>query len=563
MTPGQRAVHLVLALALCGLALGLYHARRDFIRGFFLDGPGGPAPALAMPASGSGSDSDSGSDSAALMTPVERVRVVLLDGVNASVTHELPAYDRLCDSGVDLTVDVGFPTVSLPVQQVLWTGWTQTQSGVLFHGKPQVLDMLEAGSSRERLAHGIPAQVPDSLAIAESHQYIIHALGFAEVLPASPTEMAEGWSDPDYHTDGDFLAHALEAVASDRRLVFVHVLRVDVAGHRKGGLGSPAFDEAARAADRMLERLVAAEKAAHPAGTRWLILADHGHRARAHVGPGGGHGGAERYIRQVRGCFFGEVGGEVGPGEAPAAGSVVHLVDVSRALRDSLGLAPEPRSAGRALGDALRAPVQHDATLPSPSPGRWAGAIAVLFLGLLITAWGASGRLACLPWWWPVAMSAVFILVAGPTLSAPMVYRPRGELVYTAGLPGIAVLALTLGWMRVLGPRGAGQGTGLSASMRALAGQLALPLAGAIAAGVLSAGSDVLAIALGSASEPPLMPRYTALTSVLLILAYVGCAVGALAMTVAALAPDRPLARPTADDPPRSRLGSPGHRGRV
>src|SRR5690606_7328863 len=73
---------------------------------------------------------------------------------------------------------------------------------------------------------------------------------------------------------------AIAAVEAPTRLVHVHVLRIDEAGHAKGG-ASPEYAEAAAWADALLDRL----RAAGPAEALWLVIADHGHT------PGGGHGG--------------------------------------------------------------------------------------------------------------------------------------------------------------------------------------------------------------------------------------------------------------------------------
>src|SRR5688572_7973319 len=45
-----------------------------------------------------------------------RVRVVLLDGLRRDVAQTLPNLSSMC--AIDLTMDSGFPTVSLPVQHV-------------------------------------------------------------------------------------------------------------------------------------------------------------------------------------------------------------------------------------------------------------------------------------------------------------------------------------------------------------------------------------------------------------------------------------------------------------
>ena len=54
--------------------------------------------------------------SGAGLAPTDRVRVVLVDGLAAANARLLPSWRAVCDHGVTLEVDVGFPTVSLPVE---------------------------------------------------------------------------------------------------------------------------------------------------------------------------------------------------------------------------------------------------------------------------------------------------------------------------------------------------------------------------------------------------------------------------------------------------------------
>jgi hypothetical protein len=508
----QRLGYIALAALVCIVALAAYHYRRAFIRAFFLDGAGqARAPALAASADAGG------------LSPVLRVRVVVIDGLGRDHAMSLAHHDQACARGYDLIVDTGFPTVSLPVQHALWTGLTQQQSGILFQGKPQIL-----GRARPAPAHGLPARVPGSTALAESHAYIVHALGFARVFPETPTELPDGWAG------GGFVAAARDAVASDAALVFVHLLGVDVAGHRQGGKSSPAYGEAARAADEVLGQLMAAEQAAHGQGTRWFVLSDHGHRGVALLGPGGGHGGSEPEIRQVRGCIAGELEHE--PAIAP--GTYIHLVDYSRAMADSLGLALDKRSAGRPLHAAARAPVDRGATLPAPRPGRWLAAALILLAALLLTGVAARGQWSWLPWWWPASLLCVFVIAGAPSLSVPVIYRPLGRELYLAALPALCVLAVQAA-LALRAP--SSSKAPVMAGLRMVIAQLALPFAAALAAAVLSGGSDALRIAAKGASEPPLMPRFTAYTSALTVLFYAGAAVCAFALVIrAALTPRWP-----------------------
>ena len=489
-------LRLALGLALLALAHGTYRFRRHFVKQFFHDAKerqGPPALPRVSP--------EAPATARAGMSAADRVRVVLLDGIGHAIASNMEHYDALCRQGLDLTVDVGFPTVSLPIQHALWTGLTQQQSGILFRIKP--LPQPPAAS--------IPAQVADSRSLAEYHQYIAASFGFHSALPPGTTkaDIPDDWKQR-------FRAAAIDAVTGPARLVFVHVLRADSAGH-KHGPESVEYRDAVLWSDEFLAELRAAEQAAgrpaaQPAGpgepaTRWFLLSDHGHR------PGGGHGGGESSIRLVRACIFGDLGGfRTGDSEPP--GRLIHLVDFSRAIADSLGVTPSPASAGRPLAEALAATHDPDSSLPWPGAGRWTLAMLAVFLALLATAWAAGDRLLQLPWWLPVAVASVFWLEAMPSLSTPMIYRGDGRIMYHAASPGL--LLLVLATANALRQR---------AAHRVAVAQLALPLALALACLTLAGGAHLL---LGAAGDPPLMPGFTAFTSLTATLLFSGAAVVAL-----------------------------------
>ena len=491
------AVRLGLAVLLLAAAYGLFQGRKQFIASFFAQGPGGaPPPPLAAPPPPAGAAAGPG--------PAPRVRVALLDGVDRVTADRLPSYRALCQRGLALTVDVGFPTVSLPVQAVLWTGLTQQQSGIEF--VQARIDPPPPGS--------LPAQVPGSAAVSDTHPFISGSFGFARTWP--PLETAK--EDLAVWKATGFPLVARAQVAGAAPLVFVHVVAPDSAGHGHGR-DAPEFAAAAAAADRLLGDLLALDRAVHGEGSRWLVLADHGHR-----GPGG-HGGAERDIRLVRACLAG-AGVTAPAGQPPDPPPLVHLVDLSRALADSLGLAPAADSTGRPLGTALAAGSPAGATLPRPGALRWAIAGALL-LAAVIGSWLAAGwRAWRLPWWWALAYVSVVSLETVPTLSTPMIYRPLGQTMYMAALPGLLLLAIVAGAaVRQTGP------------VRVALSQLLLPAAGAAAALVLCWRT------------PPLMPVWTAHLSLFLVLLFTGAAVVALAVLASLV--------PFASDR-GSRPGSPG-----
>jgi len=467
----RRSTRLLAALALLLVAGAAYQGRRHFIRTFFGDGealvPGGRRGAAVAGPPGE----------------VDRLRVVLLDGLGAAHAAGLPVLQGFCSRGQELRVDVGFPTVSLPVQHVLWTGRTQRESGVLYRipalGEPPV--------------DALPALV-SSQAIAESHPAIVHSFGFGSAQPPldrdAPDALPEGWRD-------GFAERATEAIHSDARLVFVHLLRIDEAGHAEGG-ASEAYAAAAAEADAILGTLLRADVERSAAGsTRWLVLADHGHRSA------GGHGGAEPEIRQVRACVVGD-GVLEGTSEEPLD---VHLSDVARFVGESLGVGPSPGSSGRPWPEVL-AGEGPSPSLPTPSSGRWIGAllsVGGVFAGL---AW-INRRLLWAALLWPIlAYVGVLGGIGAVTLSNPAVYPPLGAAVLTAAWPGWLALVSTLLVLRRRAPV-------IDAALAVFGGVLAWALAALILAG--AAGGD-----------PPLTPLWTAQASLWLILTWPAAIVAAL-----------------------------------
>lgn len=489
-----------LVLAAWGVDLG----RRAYIKQFFADGAV-PTDTPVWP----------GNPTGAGLRPVARVRVVLLDGLGQAHARRLSQLSRLCAAGQELTVDVGFPTVSLPVQHALWTGRTQQQSGLQYH----------IGKLPQPPANAIPRQV-DSVAVAESHPEIVHSFGFGRAEPA------EAPLTPEWRPN--FAAAALAAVTSPARLAFVHVLRIDEAGHASGA-DSLAYGVAAAWSDALLGVLHAAAPA--DPSTLWLVLADHGHRGA------GGHGGSEPDIRLVRACVL---GGGVEPGELDRTGrpKVVHLVDVSRALADALAATLHPEASGRPWAAALAEPAR-GATIPRPGPARWLLGGGLLLLGLLSLRTGHSYRI---PWlgratrfgrfewpgtprtgprwltpalgagWAVLALLGVVVRRGWPTLSNPAIYPPLGrDLQYASGLGFAALLALAL-----------------LAALRwdwsdgAIARAVLVPFT-LVTAGVLVLARTPDAIFLGT---PPLMPWTTGLGSVLMVQGRGACLLLALVLAI-------------------------------
>jgi hypothetical protein len=478
--PSERRAAMARAVAvvvLAMVALGLPRLRRSllFDVGWWDAVPSDPVQLPPAPRESAG------------LTPTARTRVVLIDGLTAEVAATLPAWSALCKRGITLKVDVGFPTVSLPVELAYWTGLTQQQTGIVTRngrdGRP-----LDPPLDRR----GIPAQVPGSVAIAENHGWIVRSLGFARAEPlADPTSPAKDANPKTWEKEWEMTARL--AVSSDARLVFVHVLRVDVAGHGHGA--SDEYREAARQADAILQSLVDVDM---NLSARWFVLSDHGHLAS------GGHGGEELEVRQVEGCI-------AGPGVVVGRGELVHAVDVARAIADSTSATLDPDARGRPLTAALAAPLASDQAVPPIALGRGVVAMFLLVVGLAASVWSVR-RWWQAPWWFVVACLSLVIVRGEPTMSMHMVYAPEGRTMYLTWLPALA-LAVAATWIAL----------GRTTLLRVLVGQLALPVC-ACAAAMAACGAWP---AVFGVEVSPAVPRYTAwMSPLLLIVAHGSAAVG-------------------------------------
>lgn len=459
MTESARAPlwrRFLLALGLVALGFLALRLRRLFVLAFFVDGPPGPAPELTPAA-----------DDAIELPASERVRVVLLDGLSMGHAEPMPTLAALCDEGLAFRVDVGFPTVSLPVQHALWTGRTQQESGVWYR----------IARLTEPPADALPRRVPGSVGVAESHAGIVGSFGFERAEPPSDDESVDA-AESEWRRDG-FPAAALAAVAGPARLAFVHVLRIDEAGHAHGS-ASTQYAEAMAHADDLLARL----RAAAAADATWVVLADHGHR------PAGGHGGEEAAIRVVQACI-------AGPGIAAAdhrTRAPIHLVDLHHALAELLAVA-DSTTPGRPIAFALEHP-DPGATLPRPSAARRLVALVLVIAGIGIAFASAGSRVLAWPWWLPIAYGSVVAVLGVPTLSNPAIYPPWGATMLTAALPGALVLLFaSLRGLRREGLR------------RTLLAQ-GLPVLTLLLACLAACGG--LSFALGLSDAPPLAPLTTA-----------------------------------------------------
>jgi hypothetical protein len=204
----------------------------------------------------------------------------------------------------------------------------------------------------------------------------------------------------------------------------------------------------------------------------------------------------------------------------------IHIVDVARAIADSLGVALDSRSPGRALPDALAAPFDGDQAVPALPLGTGAFAIFLVVAGAA-ASYLAAGRWWLWPWWCAIACASLVFVRGLPTLSMGMVYAPAGRAMYETWLPSLLLAAAATY-----------AGLARTSLWRVLVAQLALPVA-AVAAVITACGAWRTLV---GATIAPVVPHYTAWLSALLLLAAHGAA--AVALGIVARVVRAALARP-------------------
>lgn len=446
---------MVALLLLLGVCLGL--SRRPFIKSWFRRGAPDPWTATSGPAP---------------RGPVRPALVVLIDGLGERTAASLPNLRRACDRGLLLRVDVGFPSVSLPVQHVFWTGAWQQESGVQF-----VVERL-SGPFFDSIPRQVARRSSSAVAVVESHDEIVRSFPFGRIIAPGPGE-------PPLSTLA-IQQEALGLIQTSAALVFIHLLAVDAAGHRHGS-ASHQYRAAAMRADGLLSVL----QEALPPSRDLLILSDHGHLPLP-----GGHGGVEPCVRWVRACL-------VGQGIPPGSEGVAGMPDLNRILAERLNVRTPHNSRGRTLSRVI------GSTAAPERPSAWtfrshmllplvmAGLLALTII-LLMAAGGRRDAALLLPWGLALGL---LLLVAGfhaPSLSVRYVYRIYSWPLMAAALPAALLPGLQLWSLR-------GRGS-LTAAAGLLGCEILLPV------------MILLGLVGWPLQSPPLVPHLTAWTSVVMML---------------------------------------------
>jgi hypothetical protein len=298
-----------------------------------------------------------------------RVFVVIIDGLRADKSYELPFIDNLRRRGVDAEAQSHYPTWSRPNYVSILTGVPPSASGVRtnHHSTPVALDSLMdrakgAGlvtamatdydvlprlflRTREpRTGEVVPAVVTsdddDDRHIDEDADDldVVNDKEIAAAVRAPDANLESPFDDARYAPwPGGFSEAGDALTAGNGELVVMLLGAVDVAGHAHGG-NSEQYRDAALIADHALSRALAGVDLERDA---IIITADHGHTNR------GGHGGTEPEVMTVP--FI-----AVGAGIKQGAGVIdARLIDIAPTVSALLGIAAPGHGLGRTLVEIL------------------------------------------------------------------------------------------------------------------------------------------------------------------------------------------------------------------
>lgn len=211
-----------------------------------------------------------------------RAVVVIVDGLRADTTDEMPNYQTLRQYGADMVAVAPQPSLSYPTWTTILSGATPDVSGVTtnwFDGAVPVETLIDSALGS---GLGVAVSAPDDFVTLYSADR------------AQATYFSE-WTKE--YMAATYVDQAIDlARSTDPALLLVHLPDVDEAGHEYGG-ESAEYVQMAQRIDGEILRLV---QALRDGRTLFVIAADHGHL------DAGGHGGWESVVRQVPALFVGQ-----------------------------------------------------------------------------------------------------------------------------------------------------------------------------------------------------------------------------------------------------------------
>jgi len=271
---------------------------------------------------------------------VERVVLVVLDGLRADRVGDLPSFGGLAARGASGVMRTTEPSLSYPARAALVSGAWPEVSGVTTNaasGPVPVQSLLGLGADLGmRVAVFGSGFWPRAFGSGMDHRR------FGGRLPEfTPIALAR-WQDESCEEAVDHLRSA------DAQLHIIDVMAGDEAGHEFGG-ASDAYIDVIAAVDRCLGRIV---DAAGP-DTVVLGVSDHGHVDRWGKG---GHGGLEPEVMAAPFAM-------AGPRVAAARPLDVEIVDIAPTLSILLGLPIPANSQGHVIWESLEVQGEQRSTL--------------------------------------------------------------------------------------------------------------------------------------------------------------------------------------------------------
>ncbi len=262
---------------------------------------------------------------------VERVVLVVIDGLRLDASQEMVNLDRLRGQGVDLVARVGQPSLSYPSWTVISTGAWQEISGVTtnwYEGEVEV-DTIFRQAQRRGLRTAV---VGDDGWLQLFGPWVECVVTFEGVSEEEYQDL-----EAIYALDDRILKGALEALAEEPHLLLIHFEGPDNLGHGFGGASPEYRADVQRVDDHLGELLAAIDLET----TALIVTADHGQIDT------GGHGGWESVVTRVPLVM-------VGRGIAPEGQGVeVNQTDIAPTVAVLLGTAIPTHNQGRALFEYL------------------------------------------------------------------------------------------------------------------------------------------------------------------------------------------------------------------
>lgn len=253
-----------------------------------------------------------------------RVVMVVIDGLRDDASRSMKSIERLRESGADVRLTVGQPSLSYPTWTTIVSGAPQQISGVTtnwFEGPVKVETLFDvAASSGRRVVVSGPEDLEEMFGVSKV---------------ATSTALVP-W-DADKYTSGTIVDNALRLDEQEGGADFVFVLLPDVdeAGHAAGG-ASARYAETVARVDKDLGRLI---QGLDDGATTFVVLPDHGHTDT------GGHGGWEDPVIHTFAVLS-------GPGVAKTTAEA-DLQDIAPTVAVIAGLQAPLQGTGTAIDSVL------------------------------------------------------------------------------------------------------------------------------------------------------------------------------------------------------------------